>query len=107
MARTCVLIPGDGIGPEVSDAVVKVLDAAGADLVWERHLAGQSALEAGEHDVLPDATTDAGDDAGLGDGAIALMASSLHRCCPMLRSLNIRGVSARTQGALSWARAPG
>lgn len=59
MARTCVLIPGDGIGPEVSDAVVEILDAAGANLDWERHLAGQGALEAGDQEVLPAATTDA------------------------------------------------
>jgi len=59
MARTCVLIPGDGIGPEVSEAVVEVLAAAGADLEWERHLAGSAALEAGETEVLPDATVEA------------------------------------------------
>jgi len=54
-----VLIPGDGIGPEVSNAVVQILEAAGADLTWERHLAGVAALEAGEQEVLPEATTDA------------------------------------------------
>jgi len=56
VARTCVLIPGDGIGPEVSDVVVRILDAAGASLDWETHLAGVAALEAGGGDVLPDAT---------------------------------------------------
>jgi isocitrate dehydrogenase (NAD+) len=59
MARTCVLIPGDGIGPEVSDAVVRVLDAAGAGLAWERRLAGVAALEDGGSEVLPAATCDA------------------------------------------------
>jgi isocitrate dehydrogenase (NAD+) len=59
MTRTCVLVPGDGIGPEVSDAVVRVLDAAGAGLTWERHHAGIAALEAGETEVLPAATSDA------------------------------------------------
>jgi isocitrate dehydrogenase (NAD+) len=59
MARTCVLIPGDGIGPEVCDAVVRVLDAAGADISWERQLAGVAALEAGGSEVLPAATCDA------------------------------------------------
>ena len=41
----------------------------------------------------------------IADDGVAMMASTLHLCCPHLRSLNIRGVSARTQGALSWARA--
>src|SRR5947208_3989090 len=46
MSKTCItLIPGDGIGPEVSAAAVRVLDAAGAELEWERHIAGREALE--------------------------------------------------------------
>jgi isocitrate dehydrogenase (NAD+) len=46
MSKTTVtLIPGDGIGPEVSNAAVRVLDAAGADIEWERHIAGAEALE--------------------------------------------------------------
>jgi len=59
MPRTCVLIPGDGIGPEVCEAAVRVVEASGADLVWERHLAGSAALEAGEPSVLPDTTLEA------------------------------------------------
>jgi isocitrate dehydrogenase (NAD+) len=59
MTRTCVLIPGDGIGPEVSDAVVRVLDAAGAGIAWDHRLAGVAALEAGEAEVLPASTCDA------------------------------------------------
>lgn len=39
------LIPGDGIGPEVTAAVVRVLAAAGADLEWERHDAGLVAFK--------------------------------------------------------------
>lgn len=30
------LIPGDGIGPEVTDAVTKVVDVLGAPIIWER-----------------------------------------------------------------------
>jgi isocitrate dehydrogenase (NAD+) len=33
------LIPGDGIGPEIIDATVKVLDALGAPFAWEVHKA--------------------------------------------------------------------
>src|SRR5690606_21313106 len=51
-----VLIPGDGIGPEVSRAVRGILEAAGAPVRFiERH-AGEAALERGHDDVLPDET---------------------------------------------------
>ncbi|HVS21672.1 MAG TPA: isocitrate dehydrogenase (NAD(+)) [Pyrinomonadaceae bacterium] len=39
------LIPGDGIGPEVASAVVRIVDASGAQIEWETHFAGQQALE--------------------------------------------------------------
>ena len=54
VARTITLIPGDGIGPEVSAATVRVLEAAGAELEFETHLAGAEAL-AKHGDPLPDA----------------------------------------------------
>ncbi|QDU36875.1 Homoisocitrate dehydrogenase [Maioricimonas rarisocia] len=53
-----VLIPGDGIGPEVTSAVQRVLQAAGAPLEWEEHQAGVKALENGD-DVLPEETVEA------------------------------------------------
>jgi isocitrate dehydrogenase (NAD+) len=40
------LIPGDGIGPEVTAAVVTILEAAGLQVTWEPHVAGVAALEA-------------------------------------------------------------
>ena len=39
------LIPGDGIGPEVTAAVVTILEVAGLQVTWEPHLAGVAALE--------------------------------------------------------------
>jgi isocitrate dehydrogenase (NAD+) len=39
------LVPGDGIGPEVTDAVVRILDAAGVAIDWDRHDAGVLAVE--------------------------------------------------------------
>lgn len=48
---------------------------------------------------------DLSDNQGLGDGAVSELAATLHRCCPLLFSLDIRGVSVRTRGALSWSRA--
>ena len=53
-----VLIPGDGIGPEVTAAVKRILAAAGAPIEWEEHTAGLAALAAGL-DVLPAETLDA------------------------------------------------
>ena len=50
--RTVTLIKGDGIGPEISDAVVKVLDAAGAEIDWEIQTAGADVAEI-EGDPLP------------------------------------------------------
>ncbi len=43
MTRTITLIPGDGIGPEVTGATVRVVEAAGVDVEWERHSAGTEA----------------------------------------------------------------
>jgi isocitrate dehydrogenase (NAD+) len=43
-SRTITLIPGDGIGPEVSAAVTRILDAAGLGLQWERHDGGVAAI---------------------------------------------------------------
>jgi isocitrate dehydrogenase (NAD+) len=39
------LIPGDGIGPEVTKPVVEVIKAAGVEVEWETHLAGAEALQ--------------------------------------------------------------
>ncbi len=38
-------IPGDGIGPEVAEAALRVLDATGAGIEWEVEEAGATALE--------------------------------------------------------------
>jgi len=43
--HTITLIPGDGIGPEVTDAVVRILEATGVQFTWERFAAGASAFE--------------------------------------------------------------
>jgi len=49
------LIPGDGIGPEVSAATVAVMEATGVSFAWEEHPAGMTALET-HGDVLPETT---------------------------------------------------
>src|SRR5215208_4183433 len=45
MPHTITLIPGDGIGPEVSSAVVRIIEATGVCIKWETHYAGAQALE--------------------------------------------------------------
>jgi isocitrate dehydrogenase (NAD+) len=57
MPQTVTLIPGDGIGPEITEAVVRVVDASGAEIEWERRDAGVSALEA-HNTPLPQETLD-------------------------------------------------
>ena len=53
--RRVTLIKGDGIGPEVVDSALRVLEAAGAEIEWEEQIAGLTALDRGE-EVLPAAT---------------------------------------------------
>lgn len=49
------LIPGDGIGPEIMEATLAVLDALGAPFAWETCQAGMAAVDSAG-DPLPDAT---------------------------------------------------
>jgi isocitrate dehydrogenase (NAD+) len=51
------LIPGDGIGPEIVDAAVAVLDALGAPFTWDVQVAGLAGVHAAG-DPLPAATVD-------------------------------------------------
>ncbi len=51
-AKTIVLIRGDGVGPEVADAVVGILERAGAPLAFEEAVVGRQAEKA-EGDPLP------------------------------------------------------
>jgi isocitrate dehydrogenase (NAD+) len=51
------LIPGDGIGPEIVEAVIEVLDALGAPFEWDRQQGGMAGIAAGG-DPLPQATLD-------------------------------------------------
>jgi isocitrate dehydrogenase (NAD+) len=57
MPHTVTLIPGDGIGPEITEAVVRVVEASGADVEWDRRDAGVSAIEA-HGTPLPQETLD-------------------------------------------------
>ena len=46
MPTAVTLIPGDGIGPEITDATVRVLEAAGVNFDWDVQLAGMAAVSA-------------------------------------------------------------
>jgi len=46
MPTAVTLIPGDGIGPEITDATVRVLEASGAKFAWDVQLAGMAAVSA-------------------------------------------------------------
>jgi isocitrate dehydrogenase (NAD+) len=48
------LIPGDGIGPEVTEAVVRILKASGAAIDWDTQLAGVVAFERTGHALPPE-----------------------------------------------------
>ncbi len=50
--KTVTLIPGDGIGPEISDAVVKIIEKAGAQIEWDIQSAGADVAVL-EGDPLP------------------------------------------------------
>lgn len=45
MKHTITLIPGDGIGPEIVAAAVRIIEATGVDIEWETHILGAQAQE--------------------------------------------------------------
>lgn len=53
--HTITLIPGDGIGPEIVAATVRIIEASGVDIEWETHIIGAQALEK-YGDTLPEPT---------------------------------------------------
>jgi isocitrate dehydrogenase (NAD+) len=57
MSTTVTLIRGDGIGPEISDATIRILEAAGAQLTYDEQIAGLAGVEK-EKDPLPQRTVD-------------------------------------------------
>src|SRR5947208_11775407 len=54
--HTIVLIPGDGIGPEVTTATRRVVEAAGLTVEWVELQAGATAIEQGHDNVMPQRT---------------------------------------------------
>lgn len=57
MSHTVTLIPGDGIGPEITAATRAVLEATGVRFAWDEQVAGMAAVDR-SGDPLPDATVE-------------------------------------------------
>ncbi len=57
MSTHVTLIPGDGIGPSIASATVRILEAAGADIQFDAQCAGMAGV-AQYGDPIPDATLD-------------------------------------------------
>jgi isocitrate dehydrogenase (NAD+) len=64
MAHRVVLIPGDGTGPELTEATRRVLEATGVDFDWDVRQAGADVMEEYGGNPLPDETLQAVRDAG-------------------------------------------
>jgi isocitrate dehydrogenase (NAD+) len=65
MAHKVTLIPGDGIGPEVTNAAVRIVEASGVKIEWERFAAGSEAFaKFGEY--IPKELTHSIESTGLG-----------------------------------------
>ena len=59
MAHRVVLIPGDGTGPELTEATRRVLEATGVDLEWDVREAGADVMEKHGGNPLPPDVLDA------------------------------------------------
>jgi isocitrate dehydrogenase (NAD+) len=57
MPISITLIPGDGIGPEITEATVHILENVGLEFQWDRQLAGMAAVDA-YGDPMPAGTLD-------------------------------------------------
>ena len=57
MTHRVTLLPGDGIGPEVTEAVLRVIQASNVSIEWERFVVGGHAQDF-TGSALPDAVID-------------------------------------------------
>ena len=65
MAHRVVLIPGDGTGPELTEATRRVLEATGVDFEWDVQEAGADTMDKHDGNPLPPQVLDAVRDAGV------------------------------------------
>jgi isocitrate dehydrogenase (NAD+) len=65
MAHRVTLIPGDGTGPELTEATRRVLEATGVEFEWDHRRAGEEVMAQFGGNPLPDETLDAIRDTGV------------------------------------------
>ncbi len=58
MKHKVTLLPGDGIGPEVTSAVVSIIEATGVEFEWDTHVIGAGAMEKSGGEPLPQEVID-------------------------------------------------
>jgi isocitrate dehydrogenase len=58
MSHRVTLIPGDGVGPEITEATRRVIEATGVAIEWEEALAGEAVFKAGNSSGVPQETAD-------------------------------------------------
>jgi isocitrate dehydrogenase (NAD+) len=83
MTYEVTLIPGDGIGPEISDATIKAVEATGIAFDWDRQLGGMAAVAA-TGTPMPDATL-----ASIRQRRVALKGPLTTPSGPGYRSVNV------------------
>src|SRR5438445_8759420 len=59
MTHKVILIPGDGTGPELTEATRRVLEATGIDFEWDLREAGADVMDQNDGNPLPEAVLDA------------------------------------------------
>ncbi len=58
MSHRVTLIPGDGVGPEITAATRRVIEATGVSIEWEEAIAGEAVFRAGDSSGVPQETAD-------------------------------------------------
>ena len=58
MSHRVTLIPGDGVGPEITAATRRVIEATGVSIEWEEAVAGEAVFRAGDSSGVPQETAD-------------------------------------------------
>ena len=84
MAHRVTLIPGDGTGPELTEATCRVLEATGVGFEWEPHEAGADVMEAHGGNPLPEETL-----ASIRDSGVALKGPITTPIGTGFRSVNV------------------
>ncbi len=77
------LIPGDGIGPSITEATVKVIEATGVDIQWDEQYAGMAGIEK-HKDPIPEQTI-----ASIAQNKVALKGPLTTQLGKGFRSVNV------------------